>query len=149
MQPEYSETVMDHFRNPRGVGEVAPPDAEARLASPVHGDELRLAFALEGDRITEVRFRCRGCVVAIAAASVATTLLEGRTIADALALTDDDVVAALDGGPRAICLPVARNLDSASPWSFQAGIGPPRVRTRAVRPSGGVAGSSCRCWRSL
>ena len=101
MQPEYSETVMDHFRNPRGVGEVAPPDAEARLASPVHGDELRLTFALEGDRIAEVRFRCRGCVVAIAAASVATTLLEGRTIADALALTDDDVVAALDGVPEA------------------------------------------------
>jgi nitrogen fixation NifU-like protein len=101
VDPGYSETLIDHFRHPRGVGEVDRPDAEARVVSPVHGDELRLTFAIEADRIAEVRFRCRGCVVAIAAASAATTLLEGRTLAEALALTDEDVVAALDGVPEA------------------------------------------------
>jgi len=101
MDREYSETLKDHFRNPRGVGDVDRPNAEARFVSPVHGDELRLTFAIEGDRIAKVRFRCRGCVVAIAAASVATTLLEGRTVAEALDLTDEEVVAALDGVPEA------------------------------------------------
>jgi len=101
MHPEYSATLMDHFRNPRGVGEVADPDAEGRVVSEVHGDELRLTFAIEKSRVREVRFRCRGCVVAIAAASAATELLRGLTVAEALAMTDDDVVSALDGVPEA------------------------------------------------
>lgn len=98
---DYSETLLDHFRRPRNVGEVDRPDAEARVVSPIHGDTLRLTFALREGRITEVRFQCRGCVVAIAAGSVATTLLAGRTVAQALAVSDDDVAQALGGIPSA------------------------------------------------
>lgn len=99
--PEYSETLLDHFRSPRNVGEIAAPDAAATVTSPLHGDTLRLTFALAGDRIREVRFLCSGCTVAIAAGSMATVLLEGRTITEALRLSDDDVARALGGVPEA------------------------------------------------
>ena len=79
---------------------MAHPDAEASVASPLHGDTLRLTFALDGDRIREARFRCLGCPVAIAAGSVATVLLEGRSITEALRLTDQDVIDALGGVPE-------------------------------------------------
>lgn len=99
--PDYSQMLLDHFRRPRNVGEIDQPDAEARVESPVHGDVLRLTFAIDRDRITDVRFQCYGCSVAIASGSVATTLLVGRTIDEALALTDDDVQQALGGVPEA------------------------------------------------
>lgn len=98
--PEYSDVLLDHFRNPRNVGALAAPDAEGSAASGIHGDTLRLCFALEGGRIREVRFRCLGCPVAIAAGSVATELLLRRTITEALALTDEDVIRALGGVPE-------------------------------------------------
>ena len=98
--PEYTDTLLDHFRAPRGVGQVECPDAEAEVVSPVHGDSLRLTFAIREHLVTEVRFQCRGCVVAIASGSIATALLEGRTVRQALALTDEDVVRALGGVPE-------------------------------------------------
>jgi nitrogen fixation NifU-like protein len=103
--PEYSDTLLDHFRAPRGVGQVEGPDAEALVVSPIHGDNLRLTFAIREHRLSEVRFQCSGCVVAIASGSIATTLLQGRTVAEALALTDDAVVRALGGVPegRRVC----------------------------------------------
>ena len=98
--PEYSEALLDHFHHPRNVGALESPDAQAFVESPLHGDTLRLTFALEGDRIRQVRFQCRGCTVAIAAGSAATTLLEGRTITEALRLGNDDVDRALGGVPE-------------------------------------------------
>jgi len=114
--PEYSETLLDHFHHPRGAGEVQPADAEAVVASEAHGDALRLTFAIEAGRLKTVRFQCRGCVVAIAAGSAATTLLEGRTTEEALALTDDDVIRALGGVPegrRECSVLVARTVHKA------------------------------------
>jgi nitrogen fixation NifU-like protein len=114
--PEYSDVLLDHFRNPRNVGDVADPDAHAQVESPLHGDRLRLSFRIDGDRIVEARFRCLGCTVAIAAGSVATVLLTGRTIAAALRLTDEDVAEALGGVPerRAQCsLLVRRTVHAA------------------------------------
>ncbi len=114
--PDYSDTLLDHFRAPRGVGQVRDPDAEAQVESPIHGDTLRLTFAINEGYLTEVRFQCRGCVVAIASGSVATTLLEGRTVRQALALTDDDVVRALGGVPegrRACSLMVSHTVQKA------------------------------------
>ena len=114
--PEYSAALLDHFRNPRNVGALASPDAEGFVESPLHGDTLRLMFALEGDRIRQVRFQCRGCTVAIAAGSAATVLLVGCTITEALRLSDDDVDRALGGIPenrRGCSLLVARALRAA------------------------------------
>ena len=98
--PEYSDGLLDHFRNPRNVGEIPNPDARAEVTSPLHGDTLCLTFALDGDRIRAVRFRCLGCPVAIAAGSVSTVLLCGATITEALRLTDEDVARALGGVPE-------------------------------------------------
>lgn len=98
--PVYPETLLDHFRRPRNVGEVVRPDAEGRGVSPIHGDAIRLTFAIRGDLITQVRFQCYGCVVAIAAGSVATTLLTDRTLEEALALSNDRISAALGGVPE-------------------------------------------------
>jgi NifU-like protein involved in Fe-S cluster formation len=114
--PDYSDTLLDHFRSPRNVGEVERPDAAATVESPLHGDTLRLTFRLAGDRIVEARFLSRGCTVAIAAGSAATELLAGRTITEALLLTDDDVARALGGIPgnrRACSLLVARAVCAA------------------------------------
>lgn len=75
------------------------PDADAESVSAIHGDRLRLTFAIDRDRLTEVRFQCLGCTVAIAAGSVATVLLTGRSVEHALALTDAEVAEALGGVP--------------------------------------------------
>ena len=103
--PDYPDALLDHFRNPRNVGDVPGADAFAEVESPLHGDRLRLSFRIEDGRIAEVRFRCLGCTVAIAAGSAATVLLQGRTIDEALTLTDADVARALGGVPgrRAEC----------------------------------------------
>jgi len=98
--PEYSDLLLDHFRNPRNVGEIAEPDARGEAVSALHQDALRLTFALDGERIREVRFLCLGCPVAIAAGSVSTELLRGASITEALRLTDEDVVRALGGVPE-------------------------------------------------
>ncbi len=95
--PGYPPELMDHFRHPRNVGELERPDAEARVTGRPCGDVLHLTFALDGRRIAAVRFRCLGCAVAIASGSAATVALEGRTVDEALALTEEDV-AALVGG---------------------------------------------------
>src|SRR5204862_413226 len=82
--------LLDHFRNPRNVGRIQSPDAESFVESPLHGDTLRLTFTLEGERIREARFQCRGCTVAIAAGAAATVLLQGRTLTEALRDTHVD-----------------------------------------------------------
>lgn len=114
--PEYSDELLEHFRSPRNVGEIADADARGEASSPLHGDTLRLTFSLEGERIREVRFRCLGCPVAIAAGSVSTEILRGATITEALLLTDEDIVRALGGVPerkRACSILVREALRSA------------------------------------
>lgn len=114
--PEYSEELLDHFRSPRNAGEIERPDAQGEVESPMHGDTLRLTFRLSGDHVRDVRFQCYGCVVAIAAGSAATVLLRGRSVNEALSLTDDDVIRALGGVPerkRACSLMVRRAVHEA------------------------------------
>jgi len=97
--PLYSNIVMDHFANPRNVGEVAEPDALAEVTNPVCGDMLRLSLRVEDGRIVEARFRAFGCAAAIAASSMTTELLTGRTLEEAGRITEDDVAEALGGLP--------------------------------------------------
>jgi nitrogen fixation NifU-like protein len=97
--PLYSDIVMDHFANPRNVGEVAEPDALAEVTNPVCGDMLRLSLRVEDGRIVEARFRAFGCAAAIAASSMTTELLTGRTLEEAGRITEDDVAEALGGLP--------------------------------------------------
>ena len=97
----YSEKVLDHFQNPRNVGELPEADAQARVENPVCGDIMDLAVRLSGDRIDEVRYRIRGCVASIAAGSCLTEMIKGRSLSDARTLKRDQLVKALDGLPNA------------------------------------------------
>ncbi len=93
----YSEKVLDHFQNPRNVGELADADAEARLEHPVCGDIMKLAIKLAGGQIDQVRFKTRGCVASIAAGSCLTEMIAGKSLAEARALHRDQLVEALGG----------------------------------------------------
>ena len=97
----YSAIVMDHFANPRNVGEVANADGVGRVGSPVCGDLMMMTIKVEDGRIVDVKFRTFGCCAAIASSSIATEMIKGRTIAEALQLTNQQVVDALGGLPEA------------------------------------------------
>jgi nitrogen fixation NifU-like protein len=97
----YSQKVLDHFEHPRNVGDLADADAQARLEHPVCGDIMTLAVKLADGRIGEVRFRTRGCVASIAAGSCLTEMIAGKSLAEAAALTREQLEDALDGMPNA------------------------------------------------
>lgn len=85
----YREVILDHNRNPRNAGRLEPADAEALGHNPLCGDSLDLTLRLEGERITDVRFRGEGCAISVASASLMTEAIRGRTIAEATALFDE------------------------------------------------------------
>lgn len=95
----YSDTVMDHARNPRHVGEIQGTSAVAQVGDPETGDVLRISLRIEEEIVVEARFKSFGCTAAIASGSMATTLLRGRSVEDAARLTNRDVVEALGGLP--------------------------------------------------
>ena len=93
----YSERLLDHFQNPRNVGELGPPAVTVEVSNPICGDILRLSARFEGGRIAEARYRTRGCTASIAAGSALTGLLAGKSAQEAGRLAAADVEAALDG----------------------------------------------------
>jgi nitrogen fixation protein NifU and related proteins len=97
----YNERVVDHFSRPRNVGELRAADnvAFAVVGDPACGDQMKLWIEVSAGRITRVRFRSLGCPGAIATSSMLTELALDRTLDEAAALTDDDVVEALGGIP--------------------------------------------------
>jgi nitrogen fixation NifU-like protein len=95
----FNETVLDHFRNPRNAGDLPNATATIEVTNPVCGDVLRLAVITEAGRIIEARFKTQGCVAAIAASSMLTELLRGRTTAEARAITPVQISAAFGGLP--------------------------------------------------
>lgn len=97
----FSEAVIEHFRNPRNAGELRNPDAVVEVNNPVCGDILKLFVRVEGDRIAEVRFLCRGCTTAIACASWLTEELHNSKPGDIGAITADSISQALGDLPPA------------------------------------------------
>ncbi|MFQ5720288.1 MAG: iron-sulfur cluster assembly scaffold protein [Acidobacteriota bacterium] len=96
----YNETVLDHFHNPRHVGVVEAPDAEAWVSNPACGDTVRLTLRITDGVIREARFKALGCVAAIAAASRLTEILHGLTIIEAAGLRDAALAESLGGLPE-------------------------------------------------
>lgn len=96
----YNELVIEHFTNPRNVGEMPDADGYALVGDPSCGDQMKLWIKVQSDRISSVRFKSFGCPGAIATSSMATELALGKTIGEAKTLTDDDVVCALGGIPE-------------------------------------------------
>jgi nitrogen fixation protein NifU and related proteins len=97
----YNETVLDHFRNPRNAGTLAGATASVEARNPVCGDILQLSVRVEDGRIAAVRFKTQGCVASIAASSVLTELLGGKTPPEARAITAEQISVALGGLPPA------------------------------------------------
>ena len=97
----YSEKVMDHFANPRNVGELEGANAIGQVGNPKCGDIMKIYMKIEDDVIEDISFKTFGCGAAIATSSIATELVKGRSIAEALELKNSAVVEALDGLPPA------------------------------------------------
>lgn len=98
----YSEQVMDHFRNPRNAGALPGATVEVEgVTNPVCGDVMNLAARIENGAVAEVRFKCSGCVPAIAAGSALTELMEGRRLDDLKQISDQSITEALGGLPSA------------------------------------------------
>ena len=95
----YSEKVMDHFANPRNVGEIPDANGIGEVGNPKCGDIMRMYLKIENNVITDVKFKTFGCGAAIATSSMATELVKGKTIDEALTLTNRAVMEALDGLP--------------------------------------------------
>jgi len=95
----YSEKVMDHFRNPRNVGQLENADGIGEVGNARCGDIMTIYLKIENDIITDVKFETFGCGSAIASSSMATELIKGKPIAEAVQLTNKAVAEALDGLP--------------------------------------------------
>jgi len=95
----YSEKVMDHFSNPRNVGEVENPDGEGTVGNPACGDIMKLTIKVEDDVISDVKFKTFGCGAAIATSSMVTELVKGKSLEDAESISNKTVSEALDGLP--------------------------------------------------
>ena len=96
---QYSEKVMDHFTNPRNVGEIENADGVGVVGNAKCGDIMKIYLKIENDVITDCKFKTFGCGAAIATSSMATELIKGHTIEEALKLTNSVVVEALEGLP--------------------------------------------------
>ena len=95
----YSEKVMDHFTNPRNVGEIADADGIGEVGNAKCGDIMKMFLKIDNGVITDIKFKTFGCGAAVATSSMATEMIKGRKLEDALKLTNKAVVEALDGLP--------------------------------------------------
>jgi nitrogen fixation NifU-like protein len=95
----YNETLIDHFMHPRNVGEIDNPDAMAVVGDPTCGDFIRISIKVNEGRISDFKFLTQGCPGAISTSSIATELALGKTLEEALKLTDNDVIEAAGGIP--------------------------------------------------
>ena len=95
----YSEKVMDHFRNPRNVGVIEDADAIGEVGNAKCGDIMKMYMKIDNDIITDVKFETFGCGSAIASSSMATEMIKGKPVSEAMKLTNQAVTEALDGLP--------------------------------------------------
>lgn len=97
----YNDKVMDHFNNPRNVGEIQNPDGIGQVGNPICGDVMRLTISVKDDKIEDVKFKTFGCGAAIATSSMVTELVKGLTLDEAMKVSNKAVAEALGGLPPA------------------------------------------------
>lgn len=95
----YNETILDHFKNPRHIGEIEDPDGVALVGDPRCGDHIRLYLTIQDDKIADIRYKVFGCAAAIATTSILSELAMNKDLDRALMITDDDVIEAAGGIP--------------------------------------------------
>jgi len=96
----YSEQIREHFANPRNVGSIENPSGRAIVRSPVDSDTVLITLHIKNDVIQDVRFKCMGCAVAIACASIATEMVRGKHVEEAYEITKQSVAESLGGIPE-------------------------------------------------
>jgi len=97
----YSEIVMDHFANPRNMGDMEDPSAVGNVGNPACGDMMRLYLKIKDGVIVDAKFKTFGCGAAIASSSMLTEMLKGKTLKEAMEISNEEVVKALGGLPQA------------------------------------------------
>ena len=117
---EYSEKVMDHFMNPRNVGEIADASSVGTVGNAKCGDIMKVYLQIENGVIVDAKFRTFGCGAAVATSSMATELVKGKTVQDALQVTNKAVMEALDGLPpvKVHCSCLAEEALHAALWDY-------------------------------
>lgn len=95
----YTQTLIDHFANPRNVGELADADGVGEVRDPTCGDFLRIWIKVEDEHIADIKFKCKGCPAAIATASVLTEMAKGKHVDEAAEITDEKIAEAIGGLP--------------------------------------------------
>ena len=98
--PVYSEKVMDHFMNPRNVGEIENPDGVGEEGNPVCGDMMTFYIKVKDNRLEDVKFKTFGCGAAIAVSSMVSEMAKGKTLDEAMKITPKSVAAELEGLPK-------------------------------------------------
>ncbi len=117
----YSEKVMDHFNNPRNMGEIENPSGVGTVGNAKCGDIMRMYLDIDGQGvIQDVKFKTFGCGAAVATSSMATELVKGKTVQEALAVTNKAVMEALDGLPpvKVHCSLLAEEAIHAALWDY-------------------------------
>ena len=116
----YSEKVMDHFMNPRNVGEIENPSGVGTVGNPKCGDIMKIYLDIEDNIIKDVKFKTFGCGAAVATSSMATELVKGKTIEEAMKITNKAVMEALDGLPpvKVHCSVLAEEALQAALWDY-------------------------------
>ena len=124
----YSAKVMEHFVNPRNVGEIENADGVGEVGNPKCGDIMRMSLKIDNNIITDIKFKTFGCGAAIATSSIATEMIKGKSIDEALQLTNRAVVEALDGLPpvKLHCSVLAEQAVKSALWNYyeKQGIDP-------------------------
>lgn len=117
---EYSEKVMDHFMNPRNVGEIADASGVGQVGNAKCGDIMKVSLKIENGIVQDAKFKTFGCGAAVATSSMATELVKGKSVQDALTVTNKAVMEALDGLPPAKvhCSCLAEEALHAALWDY-------------------------------
>ena len=138
----YTETVMDHFMHPRNVGTLEHPDAEGEVGNAKCGDIMKMQLQIENGIITDVRFETFGCGSAIASSSIATEMIKGKTVEEALSITNKQVVDALGGLPaHKLHCPLSRTITTKTALNTTGSCFPTATAARRVEWSERVRSS--------
>ncbi|MBP3448385.1 MAG: Fe-S cluster assembly scaffold protein NifU [Clostridia bacterium] len=136
----YTEKVMDHFQNPRNVGELEGADGVGQVGNAKCGDIMKISLKIENDVILDAKFKTFGCGAAVATSSMATEMIIGKTLSEALAITNKAVVEALEGLP-----PAKIHCSVLAEEAIKAAIQDYYVKTGREIPGGGCTGCCGSC----
>ncbi len=126
----YSEKVMEHFQNPRNVGEIENADGVGEIGNPVCGDIMKLYIKVDDNRIIDAKFKTFGCGAAIATSSMVTELVKGKTLEEAEKISRNTVADALDGLP-----PVKMHCSNLAADALRKAIEDYRGKTKTKKPT--------------